>query len=36
MKHTLSELAEISGATLEGDGSVEVVCPAALRHAATD
>ncbi len=36
MKHTLFELAEISGAALEGDGSVEVVGPAALRDAAAD
>jgi UDP-3-O-[3-hydroxymyristoyl] glucosamine N-acyltransferase len=36
MKHTLSELAEISGAALEGDGSVEVVGPAALRDAGSD
>jgi UDP-3-O-[3-hydroxymyristoyl] glucosamine N-acyltransferase len=36
MKHTLSELAEISGAALEGDGSVEVIGPAALRDASSD
>ena len=36
MKHTLSELAEISGAALEGDGALVVTGPASLRDAAGD
>ena len=36
MKHTLSELAEISGAALEGDGSLVVTGPASLREARVD
>ena len=33
---TASEIAEICGATLEGDGSVELVGPASLRDARGD
>jgi UDP-3-O-[3-hydroxymyristoyl] glucosamine N-acyltransferase len=36
VKHTLSELAEISGAALEGDGSLVVSGPATLREAQAD
>jgi len=36
VKHTLSELAEISGAALEGDGSLVVSGPASLREAEPD